>query len=87
MIIIIILLLLLFGVIAISSQLASNTKQRQLEKNPAGYYIDAGIARAFWAIITLAAGLAFPPLWLLTIVLFLYSVHCFSTAKKLRLNR
>jgi hypothetical protein len=68
-------------VIGIFSQLASNAKQRRLEANPAGYYIDAGIVRMFWAIVTLAIGTAFPPLWALTIVLAISGIYCFSIAK------
>jgi hypothetical protein len=84
MIITLILLLLLFAVVILVSQHVSAASQRRLATNPAGYYLDAGVVRVFWAIITLMAGVAFPPLWLLSLFCFGSGIYCFSKCKELK---
>ena len=64
--------------------MASAAKQRYIEEHPARYYFDAGIIRFFFAAVLLFAGVGFPPLWLLSLVLFAISFYCFSKSSKLR---
>ena len=79
-IIIVLLLIIAAGV----CRTAAESKQRYIRDHPARYYLDAGIIRIFWAAVTLVAGIGFPPLWILTLFLFIYGLHCFGVSKKLR---
>lgn len=82
--IIILLLFLLLVALGIFSRVSATAKRVQLTTDPVGYHTEAGVTRIAWALITLVCGVGFPPLWILTILLTIYGIHCFKTAKRLK---
>jgi hypothetical protein len=87
MIILLIILIIIFLLLIITigvSRIASESKQRYIKEYPAKYYLDAGVLRIFWGIVTLIIGIGFPPLWILTLFLFGYGIYCFAMVKKLK---
>jgi hypothetical protein len=83
-----IIILFLFIIVALLliriSQSAAESRRRFIQENPAKYYLDAGIVRVFFAVVTLVIGAACPPLWVLTLFLFFSGFYCLDMSKKFR---